>query len=1272
MYALRASICMASVLLFVAHLEATVADLIAHWLLEKDARERSGPMHAVVHGGVVFAPVEGRPAAGFNGRDGVLEVADGPPLALGQSDFSISLWVHPRRPLTGVPGDLISKWDAPRRRGVNLYLSGGSSAYSSISDTRHVHFGIDDAYVDPGRDHGKPWASNSLISNLVVFQRQLYAGIADAAEPRDSARVFRLTGGQTWEDCGQIGGGDPTISTVMSMIVHDGRLYAGTGRWDWVIAKGNFPDNPPPRSTRVYVYEGGTTWRDLGEVGKGSRVLCLGSFNGTLFAGIDKVGGGHLYRLEGETWVDCGAPDGRNLENVMPFDGALYVATHGNFYRYESDGKFTPVGLAPHAIEQVHSLHVSGGRLVAGTWPQGYALRYMGGEKWDVLGRLGLPPGERKPINEINALVHHNGKLFAGAIPSSELHRYEEDGRWERLAQLGRRPDWAEGNVDSWVRLTALAGFQGRLFAGTGSCRGRAVDSEADETLGRVTSFGFGQMVSNEDDLPAGWAHLAAVRRGGVLELYVNGRLAARSLEQPDRELDISTSSRLRIGFGDLTYFSGALSDVRLYRGALSPQEIVALAHAEPVAGIKRDGDADYAAELPRIPPKSPAEALKTFRLHPGFRLEQAAAEPLLASPVAIDFDEDGRLYVAEFPEFNQASSQTPQGRGQIRLLEDTDDDGFYDKSTVFLDNVDSPTAVCCYDGGIFVGAVPDILYARDTDGDGKADIRRVVFTGFARDVLGEGMLNSFHCSFDNRIHVQTSLSGGTVRHSGNKDERPVSVRGQAFLFDPRTEAFEVASGGGQHGLSIDDWGRTFVNTNNQPVQLLMYDGRYLARNPYVEAPAAALTIAPGGYQTKVFRISDDEPWRVMRTRFRTRGLEGERPHPTEGDQPSGFYTACSGVTVYRGDAWPAEYRGNVFVGEVANNLVYRARVEPNGVGLTARRADPDAEFLASTDIWFRPVQFANGPDGALYVIDMYRHLIQGAAFLTPAILKHLDVSGGFDRGRLYRIVPERFQRRGRPRLSNASTAELVTLLEHANGWHRDTASRFLYQRQDRAAVAPLKRLLVESKSPVGRMHALYALDGLKSLDVETVMRGLRDPDSRVRGHALRLAEQFESAPEIRAQCARMTDDPDLRVRYQLAYSLGAVQGDTPSQSLARLAGRDGADSWCRLAFLSSVNSRAGDVFRLLIANNDFRTARHGRETLGALATLIGSANRPSEVASFVQGLDALPDSEDPLVRDLVRCLAAKLPTSGREQLSGAGGGKAGAVLAELLAEALK
>jgi putative membrane-bound dehydrogenase-like protein len=681
--------------------------------------------------------------------------------------------------------------------------------------------------------------------------------------------------------------------------------------------------------------------------------------------------------------------------------------------------------------------------------------------------------------------------------------------------------------------------------------------------------------------------------------------------------------------------------------------------------------DKDYASELPFIPPKSPAESLKTLRLHSGFAIELAAAEPHLASPVALDFDEDGRLYVAEFLDFNQRDSKQPHGRGRIRLLEDTKGDGVYDKSTVFLDDLDSPTAVCCYDGGVFVGAAPNILYAKDTDGDGKADIRRVVYTGFARDnVGGEALFNSFRWGLDNRIHVQTSTSGGAVRHADKKGTRPVSVRGQGFLFDSRSEAFEVTSGGGQYGMSMDDWGRTFVCTSHDPAFLIMYDSRYLARNPFLEAPAAALRISPGGYTTKVSRISPNEPWRVVRTRMRTTGIEP--PHPTEGAEPSGYFSAACGVTVYRGDAWPAEYKGNLFVGEVSNNLVYRARLEPNGVGFTAVRADPGPEFLASTDIWFRPVWFANGPDGAFYVLDMYRFLVEATETIPPSIVKHLDVGAGFDKGRLYRIVPEGFKRPRPPRLSKATTAELVALLEHPNGWHRDTASRLLFQRQDRAAVTPLKKLAVESKSRLGRMHALNALEGLKALDVATVLRGLRDPDSHVREHALRLAEQFESALEIRAQFVKLTDDPDLRVRYQLAFSLGAIPGEIPNQALAKLARRDGADPWCRLAILSSVNSRAGDVFRLLAEDKGFRMSGPGRAMLGTLATFIGSANRKSEMATLVQTLDALPESENGLLRDLVRSLIAKLPVFGREQLAGAWGGKVGAVLAELLREALK
>lgn len=693
---------------------------------------------------------------------------------------------------------------------------------------------------------------------------------------------------------------------------------------------------------------------------------------------------------------------------------------------------------------------------------------------------------------------------------------------------------------------------------------------------------------------------------------------------------------------------------------------VVALAPAEDEKKSP-PGDQDFAAELPRIAPKEPAEALKTFKLRPGFRIELVAAEPLIHSPVALDIDENGRMFVAEFPEYNQYANKNFKGRGCIRMLEDADGDGRYDKSTVYVDNLDSPVAVACYDGGIFVGAVPDILYCKDTKGDGKADLRKQVFTGFARDHAGEAMLNSFRWGLENRFHVSTNLAGGDVRPADAKDAKTVSVRGQGFLFDPRGLTFELTGGGGQHGMSMDDWGRKFVCENSNPIHEVMYDRRYLARSPFVQAPAAAVNIAPEGKFTKLFRISPNEPWRVLRTRLRS---EKVVPGSDEGGQPSGFFTGATGITVYRGNAWPEEYRGNLFVGEVANNLVYRARVEANGVGVRAVRADPDAEFLASSDNWFRPVQFANAPDGSLYVIDMYRELIEGAAFLPPVILKHLDVGSGIDRGRIYRIVPEDFKRPKPPQLGQATTAELVALLEHPNGWHRDTASRLLYQRQDRAAVAPLQKLAAGSRSPLGRVHALYTLDGLKALRADEVLPALSDADAHVREHAVRLAERFEDQPAVRAKLERLAEDPELRVRYQLSFSLGSVQGEMPGRVLAQLTLRDGADSWVRLAILSSAANHAGEVFHRLSADQKFRNSAPGRTFLAALAVQIGAANRVSEVAAVVKAIDGLPEAEQALAREIVRSLVSRQPAAARTRLDSVAGGRAGEVLKDLLREA--
>ena len=685
----------------------------------------------------------------------------------------------------------------------------------------------------------------------------------------------------------------------------------------------------------------------------------------------------------------------------------------------------------------------------------------------------------------------------------------------------------------------------------------------------------------------------------------------------------------------------------------------------------KESAAEDFSSELPRIPAKSPEEAVGTFRLRPGFRIELVAAEPLIHDPVAIDFDARGRMYVCEMPEYNQYANPDFKGSGAVRLLEDTNGDGRYDTAHPFLENVSSPAAVACWNGGVFVGVVPEILYCKDTTGDGRADLIEKVYTGFARDRAGEAMLNSIRWGFDNRFHLSTSLAGGNVKPADADDAKPVSVRGRGFIFDPATRTFELTSGAGQHGLSMDDWGRKFVCSNSNPAQSLMYDDRYIARNPSLQAPKAEVTIAPDGKYTRLFRISPNEPWRVLRTRLRS---EGKVRGSDEGGKPSGFFTGATGVTIYRGDAWPAEYRGNLLVGEVASNMVYRANVTQKGLGVEATRADEGVEFLASTDNWFRPVQLANGPDGNLYVVDMYRELIEGAAFLPPEILKHLDVASGMDRGRIWRIVSTEAPSARLPVLADLKTTELVARLDSSNGWVRDTASRLIYERQDRTAVSPLRELARKAKTPQGRMTALHSLAGLKALHADDVLTGLNDASPEVRIQALRLAEQLATTSgPLRLKMVALASDDDLRVRYQAAFSAGALQGPLRPQAAAKLLLSDGSNSWMRLAVLSSLSQGAGDTLRQLAVNAQWRKSSAGALVLKELATLIGASGRRDDLAAVLAVVGQLPASEQSLQQELVRSLLSR----SKGGSSGLGGGKGDAgelqqILAGMIAEARK
>lgn len=602
--------------------------------------------------------------------------------------------------------------------------------------------------------------------------------------------------------------------------------------------------------------------------------------------------------------------------------------------------------------------------------------------------------------------------------------------------------------------------------------------------------------------------------------------------------------------------------------------------------------------EMPRFPAVAAKDAAGTFKVRPGFRVELAASEPNVASPVAIAFDEDGRLYAVEMVDY---SERRDERLGRIRLLEDRDDDGVFERSVVFAEGMGWPTAVFPWAGGVFVGCSPDILYLKDTDGDGRADEKRIVFTGFgagASRLNVQGLLNSFNWGLDNRIHGAASTNGGVVRRPEGGEA--IDLRGKGFSFDPRTLELRAENGGGQHGLSFDDWGRHFVCSNSHHIQTFAYDRRYAGGG----MPNPLIDIAVDGPAAEVYRASPEEPWRVIRTKWRVGGLV---TGPIEGGgRSAGYFTGATGVTIYRGDAYGPEFLGDAFIGDAGGNLVHRKKVIPDGVVVKAMRPPDEqkTEFLAGTDTWFRPVQFANGPDGCLYVIDMYRQTIEHPWSLPESLKKHLDLNAGNDRGRIWRIAPDGFRRRANPKLRAASTEDLVKTLGHANGWHRDTAARLLFERQDVAAVPHLRKLTRDG-GPLAQLHALYAIKGLGTLSARDAELAMVSAEPAIRRHGLRLAEEIDGVRGLELS----SGDADRGVRYQLALSLGVRTPDDSTTLLARIAEKDPDDAWVEAAV---VKAAGDDVMRLFEATSSQRL----RETL---AGAIGKRGRAEEVKRVIE-----------------------------------------------------
>ena len=637
-----------------------------------------------------------------------------------------------------------------------------------------------------------------------------------------------------------------------------------------------------------------------------------------------------------------------------------------------------------------------------------------------------------------------------------------------------------------------------------------------------------------------------------------------------------------------------------------------------PASNTRASTAFDAAKELPRYPAVAPKEALGTWKVKPGFKVEFVAHEPQARDPIAITFDENGRMFVCEMIDYSEERDRTPH-LGRISMLEDKDGDGFYETSTVFADDLPLPTGLIWANGSLFVAASPNIWRFADTNGDGRADVREIAFTGFGTGLKAlnvQAMLNSLMWGQDNRIHVQGGTGNrGKISSPKRPDQPAEEIASRDFWFDPRTYEFGFEAGGAQYGMSFDNYGRKFACSNSDHLQFFVYDDRYATRNPFFNLPITRQSIAADGGAAEVYRISPDEPWRLVRTRWRIGGVV--KGAVEGGGRVSGYFTGATGTTVFRGDAYGEDFVNNTFTGDAGGQLVHRKKISPDGVSLIGRRPadEPNYEFAASTDTWVRVVNFANAPDGTLHVLDMYREVIEHPWSLPEEIKQHLDLNSGNDRGRIYRIVPtgSAWQRRGRVSLGSASTAELVTTLEHPNGWHRDTASRLLYERQDKSAVPLLAQLIRESASPLAKHHALGVLDGLGALAEAPVLATLADRDARLREHAIVYAEKLIArtplSPALAAKLSALVNDPDDRVRFQLAFTLQSSPG--LAAAYAQLAARDFAEPWISAALLSAPPAVVNGTL-LTTMTRDLATAKKAAPFVAKLIE-IRAASKPTE-----------------------------------------------------------
>ena len=532
---------LASFFLASALVAQTREGLIAYWPLAGDVRDHSGQNRHGENHGVDLKAVgpDGKAgtAAGFNGRDAWIGIPR-PEIVVGTSDFTISVRVHLEKNLDDVPGDILSQYDPHARRGVNFGILSLPGCLASQPNDRNVHFGIDNAKLEPWVDHGRLGQSMYVMA-MGVYENNLYASTCE-----ELGRVYRFNGEKGWVDCGA----PDKANAITSIIVHDGQLYVGSGKYR--LGGSSMPDTKNQNiGGSLFRYKGGTEWEHCGRVSPETETIGgLAVFRGKIYASSAYRPAG-LFRYEGGTkWTPLGSVDGRRSEALGIHNGRIFTSVWDGGGVFAFDGeKWANLGNLNQTTQTYGFLNHRGGLYVT-TWPKGKVFRWGGDNNWIDSGRLG-------DETEVMGTAHYNGKFYAGTLPLAKVFRYDDGTSWSDIGRLDFTPDVV------YRRAWAMAVFNGRLFVGT-------------LPAGHVHSIAAGRVATVDRSLAPGWRHLTAVRRGSKLEVFVDGAKVAESATFKPEEYELTSGQPMRIGTGENDFFNGRLADLRIYNRALSPDEI--------------------------------------------------------------------------------------------------------------------------------------------------------------------------------------------------------------------------------------------------------------------------------------------------------------------------------------------------------------------------------------------------------------------------------------------------------------------------------------------------------------------------------------------------------------------------------------------------------------------------------------------------------------------------------------------------------------------------